>query len=74
MVCKNMKTNPLILIYKHAPASWPLGIFLGGADLVILPDFTEYMGFLLFSAAFRYVELAFLKVDAFNEPELSSPH
>jgi hypothetical protein len=71
MVCKSMKTNPLILIYKHAPASQPLGIFLGGADLVILPDFTENMGFVLFSAAFRYVWLDFLKVDALKPTGLA---
>lgn len=72
MVCRNMKTgNPLLLIHKHAPASQPLGIFLGALDLVILPDFTENMWFLLFSAVFRYVELDFLKVDAFNEPSLA---
>ena len=69
VVCENMKTNMSTnpyTIHKHAPASLPLGIVLGGWDLVILPDFTENMGFLPCIAAFRYVELDFLKVDAVN--------
>jgi len=52
-------------------ASKPLGIVLGGLDLVILPDFTGYMGFPLFSAAFRYVPLWSFKSDAFNGPCLA---